>query len=144
TQGATSQHYAVTRARTAAARGVGKEYMIGINLRQRLTRRRALKLFGLAGAAAYLAACVPAAAPTNAEGEDGTLERKVISISHIGGGSVEASEESYRMKLLRTSFPEIEFENRWVSFSGYLEKIPLAIASNDLADLQFCNAYNDV
>jgi hypothetical protein len=32
----------------------------------------------------------------------------------------------------------------WLSFSGYLEKIPLAIASNDLADLQFCNAYNDV
>ena len=48
------------------------------------------------------------------------------------------------MQLLRSSFPELEIENRWVSYAGYLEKIPLAIASGDIADLQFCNAFNDV
>ncbi|HMN27759.1 MAG TPA: extracellular solute-binding protein, partial [Caldilineaceae bacterium] len=71
-------------------------------------------------------------------------EKKTVSISHIGGGSVEASEQSQRMIMLRAAFPDIEIENRWVSYAGYLEKIPLAIASGDLADLQFCNAFNDV
>jgi hypothetical protein len=83
-------------------------------------------------------------APTESTSEAISQESKVISISHIGGGSVEVSEQSQRMQLLRANFPEIDFENRWVSFSGYLEKVSLAIASNDLADLQFCNAYNDV
>jgi ABC-type glycerol-3-phosphate transport system substrate-binding protein len=117
-----------------------------MDLQRKLSRRGVLRWFGLAGAAACLSACSPVRAPTRAagDGEATSHETKVISISHIGGGSVEASEQSHRMKLLRAQFPEIEFENRWVGFSGYLEKIPLAIASNDLADLQFCNAYNDV
>ncbi len=106
-----------------------------------MTRREALKLFGLSGTAAVLAACSPAVAPSDGAA---VQEAKRISISHIGGGSQDASEESQRMQLLRASFPEIEFENRWVSYAGYLEKIPLAIASGDLADLQFCNAFNDI
>jgi putative aldouronate transport system substrate-binding protein len=100
---------------------------------------------GIGSAGVYLAACAPAVSPSATEGGQGaTQERKVISISHIGGGSVESSEESQRMQLLRANFPDIEFENRWVSYAGYLEKIPLSIASGDLADLQFCNAFNDI
>jgi putative aldouronate transport system substrate-binding protein len=117
-----------------------------MNLEQKYTRRTALKLLGFSSAAAYLAACAPATAPAPAaeEGGSASAERITISISHIGGGSLEGSEKSQRMMLLRESFPNIEFDNRWVSYAGYLEKIPLAIASGDLADLQFCNAFNDV
>jgi putative aldouronate transport system substrate-binding protein len=101
----------------------------------------------MGAAGATLAACVPAGAPGQPAAEagaPGVSEKKAISISHIGGGSVEASEQSQRMIMLRAAFPDIEIENRWVSYAGYLEKIPLAIASGDLADLQFCNAFNDV
>lgn len=111
-----------------------------------ITRREALKLIGLGSAGAVLAACAPAAVPQSSEGEAEAPpgEKKAISISHIGGGSLEGSEKSQRMQLLRESFPDIEFENRWVSYAGYLDKIPLAIASGDIADLQFCNAFNDI
>ena len=117
-----------------------------MNLQQKYTRRTALKLIGFGSAAAYLAACAPAApAPAAEGGEAGaSAEPITISISHIGGGSLEASEQSQRMQLLRESFPNINIDNQWVSYAGYLEKIPLAIASGDLADLQFCNAFNDV
>lgn len=71
-------------------------------------------------------------------------EKKVISISHITGGSVAGSEEGQRMKMLRENFPDIEFDNQWVSYAAYRDKIPLMIASGDLADLQFCNAFNDI
>ncbi|MEZ4866077.1 MAG: extracellular solute-binding protein [Caldilineaceae bacterium] len=113
---------------------------------QSVSRRQLLKLMGVGSASLYLAACVPAAAPGGEGGEAAPPagEKKTISISHIGGGNVESSEQSQRMIMLRAAFPEIEFENRWVSYAGYLEKIPLAIASGDLADLQFCNAFNDV
>ena len=117
-----------------------------MNLEQKYTRRTALKLLGFGSAAAYLAACAPAAAPGPAgEGDSGAAAAPItISISHIGGQSVDGSEKSQRMKLLRESFPNINFDNQWVSYAGYLEKIPLAIASGDLADLQFCNAFNDI
>lgn len=113
----------------------------------KLTRRQALKLFGMGAAGAALAACAPVA-PAQPAAESGGAapagEKIQISISHIGGGSLEASEKSQRMTMLRAQFPDIEFENLWVSYAAYLDKIPLAIASNDLADLQFCNAFNDV
>jgi hypothetical protein len=96
-----------------------------MNQKQTLTRRQALKLMGIGSAGVYLAACAPAVSPSATEGGQGaTQERKVISISHIGGGSVESSEESQRMQLLRANFPDIEFENRWVSYAGYLENWP--------------------
>lgn len=118
-----------------------------MNLQQKYTRRTALKMLGFGSAAAYLAACAPAAPATTTESEGGSgaaAEPITISISHIGGGSLEGSEASQRMKLLRESWPNINFDNQWVSYAGYLEKIPLAIASGDLADLQFCNAFNDI
>lgn len=118
-----------------------------MKLEQKLTRRTALKLLGFGSAAAYLAACAAPSAPSpSTSGEEGGAgaEQITISISHIGGGSLEGSEQSQRMQLLRESFPNINIENRWVSYAGYLEKIPLAIASGDLADLQFCNAFNDI
>jgi ABC-type glycerol-3-phosphate transport system substrate-binding protein len=120
-----------------------------------MTRRQALKLMGLSTVGTYLAACAapaaqPAAEPPAAQEAAGAPaappagEKKVISISHIGGGSLEASEKSQRMKLLRENFPDIEIENRWISYAAYLDKIPVQIASGDLADLQFCNAFNDI
>ena len=114
----------------------------------KFTRRQALKLMGVGTFSAYLAACAaPAGSTDMADAGDSEMpagEKKSISISHIGGGSVEASEKSQRMMLLRANFPDIEFENRWVSYAGYLDKIPVQIASGDLADLQFCNAFNDI
>jgi ABC-type glycerol-3-phosphate transport system substrate-binding protein len=111
----------------------------------RFTRRQALKLMGVSTFSAYLAACAaPADMADSGDSEMAAGEKKVISISHIGGGSVDASEKSQRMMLLRANFPDIEFENRWVSYAGYLDKIPVQIASGDLADLQFCNAFNDI
>lgn len=111
----------------------------------KFTRRQALKLMGVGTLSAYLAACAaPAGSSDMADSEMPAGEKKTISISHIGGGSVEASEKSQRMMLLRANFPDIEFENRWVSYAGYLDKIPVQIASGDLADLQFCNAFNDI
>jgi ABC-type glycerol-3-phosphate transport system substrate-binding protein len=112
----------------------------------KFSRRQALKLLGMSTVGVTLAACAPVAPgqPAAEGGAAPSAEKKSVSISHIGGGSVEASEQSQRMQLLRSSFPDIEIENRWVSYAGYLEKIPLAIASGDMADLQFCNAFNDV
>ena len=111
----------------------------------KFTRRQALKLMGVGAFSAYLAACAaPAGSSDMADSDMPAGEKKTISISHIGGGSVEASEKSQRMMLLRANFPDIEFENRWVSYAGYLDKIPVQIASGDLADLQFCNAFNDI
>ena len=125
---------------------------------KKMSRREVLKLIGLSSIGTYIAACAPVAqppapaeageAPAASEAKEmpaqPAQEKKQISISHIGGGSMDASEQSHRMKLLRENFPDIEFENQWVSYAGYLEKIPLAIASGDLADLQFCNAFNDI
>jgi ABC-type glycerol-3-phosphate transport system substrate-binding protein len=111
---------------------------------RKMNRREALRLMGMTGAAVALAACTPAVAPQAAEEAAPAGETKVISISHIGGGSQEASENSQRMQMLRAAFPDIQIENQWVSYAGYLEKIPLAIASGDLADIQFCNAFNDI
>lgn len=119
-----------------------------MSAQQSFTRRQALKLMGVGAFSAYLAACAAPAAPSDMSdssgGEMPAGEKKSISISHIGGGSVDASEKSQRMMLLRANFPEIEFENRWVSYAAYLDKIPVQIASGDLADLQFCNAFNDI
>lgn len=111
-----------------------------------LTRREMLKLAGITSAGFYLAACAPTAGPAPAQegGEAPAGEKRTVSISHIGGGSLEASEQSQRMQLLRASFPDVEIDNQWVSYAGYLEKIPLAVASGDIADLQFCNAFNDI
>lgn len=116
-----------------------------MNLQQKYSRRTALKLIAFGSTATYLAACVPAAPAPAAGGEGGAAAEPItISISHIGGGSLEGSEKSQRMILLRESFPQFNIDNQWVSYAGYLEKIPLAIASGDLADLQFCNAFNDI
>jgi len=118
-------------------------------LQQKISRRQALKLFGMGAAGAALAACAPTGAPAQPAAGGGETaapsgEKIKISISHIGCGSVEGSEKSQRMMMLRENFPDIEFENLWVSYAAYLDKIPLNIASNDLADMQFCNAFNDV
>jgi ABC-type glycerol-3-phosphate transport system substrate-binding protein len=98
----------------------------------------------------------PAAAPTSAAAPapttaaaaaapNATSGAKVkLSISHIGGGSQDGSEKSDRMKQLRASFPNLEIENRWMSYSAYVDKISLITATGDLADLQFANAFNDV
>jgi ABC-type glycerol-3-phosphate transport system substrate-binding protein len=67
-----------------------------------------------------------------------------LSISHIGGGSLNGSEKSDRMKQLRATFPNLEIENRWMSYSAYVDKISLITSTGDLADLQFANAFNDV
>src|SRR5262249_6691544 len=128
-------------------------------------RREFLKFAALGGATAILAACGPtppsAGAPTTApaakppEGapkapEQATAvpavtgKKQKISISHIGGGSQAGSDQSARMKDLRAAFPDIEIENRWVSYAAYVDKISVMAATGDLADLQFCNAFNDV
>src|SRR5207249_10532215 len=67
-----------------------------------------------------------------------------LSISHIGGGSLDGSEQSDRMKQLRANFPDLEIENRWMSYAAYVDKISLITSTGDLADLQSCNAFNDV
>jgi ABC-type glycerol-3-phosphate transport system substrate-binding protein len=82
---------------------------------------------------------VAAAAPTAASGP-----KVKLSISHIGGGSLDGSEKSDRMKQLRANFPNLEIENRWMSYSAYVDKISLITSTGDLADLQFANAFNDV
>src|SRR5215218_6857286 len=109
--------------------------------KNKITRRQALKLFGMSAVGATLAACAPAGAPGQPAAEGGNAapagEKIHVSISHIGGGSQDASEKSQRMMMLREHFADVEIENLWVSYAGYLDKIPLAIASNDLADLQF-------
>jgi ABC-type glycerol-3-phosphate transport system substrate-binding protein len=71
-------------------------------------------------------------------------KKQKISISHIGGGSQAGSDQSARMKALRDAFPEAEIENRWISYAAYVDKISVMTATGDLADLQFCNAFNDV
>jgi ABC-type glycerol-3-phosphate transport system substrate-binding protein len=71
-------------------------------------------------------------------------KRARISISHIGGGSQAGSDASVRMKELRTAFPDADIENRWISYAAYVDKISVMAATGDLADLQFCNAFNDV
>jgi ABC-type glycerol-3-phosphate transport system substrate-binding protein len=69
---------------------------------------------------------------------------KKISLQQIGGTSQEAAEKSFRWKLFHAAFPDIEIENRWIGFGAYVEKMPLMIASGDIADIQLCNAFNDV
>ncbi|HET6221695.1 MAG TPA: hypothetical protein VFE11_05985, partial [Dongiaceae bacterium] len=90
-------------------------------------------------AAAAPAPTKPAAAAPAAPGK-----KQKISISHIGGGSLEGSEKSDRMKQLRANFPDLDIENRWISYAAYVDKISVMTATGDLADLQFCNAFNDV
>src|SRR4029077_9051787 len=87
----------------------------------------------LAPAPTVRAAPKPASAP-----------RVKLSISHIGGGSQDGSEKSDRMKQLRANFPNLDIENRWMSYSAYVDKISLITSTGDLADLQFANAFNDV
>lgn len=141
-------------------------------VRKVTSRREFLKLATLGvGSAALLAACAPAApaaptpapaqpteapkaaaeptkaaeaAPTPTPAAAPSGQKLKISISHIGGGSLEGSEKSDRMKQLRAAFPDVEIENRWISYSAYVDKISLMTATGDLADLQFCNAWNDV
>ena len=48
------------------------------------------------------------------------------------------------MKQLRATFPNLDIENRWISYSAYVDKISLITSTGDLADLQFANAFNDV
>ncbi len=116
-----------------------------------LTRRSLIKGTGAAavsmGAMGALRTARPAFASQDAQQEVSNLgegENIKISISHIGGGSAEASEQSDRMKQLRAHFPHIEIENRWMSYAAYVDKISLMAATGELADLQFCNAFNDV
>src|SRR5262245_59544381 len=84
-----------------------------------LSRRQVLKRMGMSATGVALAACAPVGAPGEAAGESAAPagEKKTVSISHIGGGSVEASEQSQRMIMLRAAFPDIEIENRWVSYA---------------------------
>jgi ABC-type glycerol-3-phosphate transport system substrate-binding protein len=95
---------------------------------------------GGATAPATPAVATAGAAPTSATGG----KKVKLSISHIGGGSLDGSEQSDRMKQLRANFPDIEIENRWMSYAAYVDKISLITSTGDLADLQFCNAFNDV
>jgi hypothetical protein len=85
---------------------------------------------------------VPAAATAAVSAASGAKGK--LSISHIGGGSLDGSEKSDRMKQLRATFPNLEIENRWMSYSAYVDKISLITSTGDLADLQFANAFNDV
>lgn len=86
----------------------------------------------------------PTAAPAPKAGGASAGQKVKVSISHIGGGSLEGSEASDRMKQVRSAFPNIEIENRWMSYAAYVDKISLITATGDLADLQFANAFNDV
>jgi len=129
----------------------------------KFSRRHLLRMTGIAAVAAIAAACAPPAQPTAApkkeeptaapkkeeptkapEATKAPAGKKKISISHIGGTSQEASEKSYRMKMFRAAFPDIEIENRWIGYGAYVEKMPLMVASGDISDLQFCNAFNDI
>jgi ABC-type glycerol-3-phosphate transport system substrate-binding protein len=96
-----------------------------------------------AGGAQAPATSAPAAAGATPAAATGGQKIK-IAISHIGGGSLEGSEKSDRMKQLRANFPQYEIENRWMSYAAYVDKISLITSTGDLADLQFCNAFNDV
>jgi len=89
-------------------------------------------------------AAQPTEAPAPTQAAAATGQKIKLSISHIGGGSLEGSEKSFRMKTLRAAFPDIEIENRWMSYAAYVDKISLMTSTGDLADLQFCNAFNDV
>ena len=117
--------------------------------RRPFTRRSLLKgsgaaAFGLGTMGVLRATSTPANALQEEVSNLGEGEDIKISISHIGGGSREGSEKSDRMKQLRAHFPHIEFENRWMSYAAYVDKISLMAATGELADLQFCNAFNDV
>jgi ABC-type glycerol-3-phosphate transport system substrate-binding protein len=96
-----------------------------------------------AAAAANAPAPTTAAVATAAVNTAGGTKVK-LSISHIGGGSLDGSEKSDRMKQLRANFPNLDIENRWMSYSAYVDKISLITSTGDLADLQFANAFNDV
>jgi len=124
-----------------------------------LTRRSFLISSAVALGATALAACSPKEvekppepAPTKkvvvekpTEAPKEVKEKAKVSISHIGGTSQEASERSYKTKMFREYFAEdIEIENRWIGYGAYVEKMPLMIASGDFADIQFCNAFNDI
>ena len=82
--------------------------------------------------------------PAAAASAPTTGKKQKLSISHIGGGSQSGSDQSVRMKELRTAFPDVDIENRWISYAAYVDKISVMTATGDLADLQFCNAFNDV
>jgi ABC-type glycerol-3-phosphate transport system substrate-binding protein len=69
---------------------------------------------------------------------------KRITISNISGGSQEGSDEGWIWAEMKEALPDIEAVNQWVSYASYKEKIPLMIASGDIADLQFCHAFNDI
>jgi ABC-type glycerol-3-phosphate transport system substrate-binding protein len=90
------------------------------------------------------AAAAPTTAPAAAAAPAAAGKKQKLSISHIGGGSQAGSDASVRMKELRTAFPDVDIENRWVSYAAYVDKISVMTATGDLADLQFCNAFNDV
>jgi ABC-type glycerol-3-phosphate transport system substrate-binding protein len=128
-------------------------------LKQVLSRRHFLQIAGVTSVSAVIAACAPAAtpAPTEAPKAESKAEatkvpeatkapegKKKISISHIGGTSQDASDKSYKTKLFREAFPDIEIENRWIGYGAYVDKMPLMVASGDIADIQFCNAFNDI
>jgi ABC-type glycerol-3-phosphate transport system substrate-binding protein len=128
-----------------------------------VTRRSMLKTSAMAALAFIATACgtspsteVPTPAGSTASPTTGAKTaatsalavvggKKIkISISHIGGGSLQGSEQSDRMKQLRANFPDLEIENRWMSYAAYVDKISLITSTGDLADLQFCNAFNDM
>src|SRR5919108_1037125 len=122
---------------------------MAITVRTPTSRRRYLRLAAATAGAALgapgLAACWPLGSPSPpAEPAAGTGKRVKLSISHIGGGSQAGSDQSARMRALREAFPDVEIENRWISYAAYVDKISVMAATGDLADLQFCNAFNDV
>lgn len=120
--------------------------------KQSMTRRSFLKGSGTAALGLMVAGCGGApdssSTPTVSDQQETPISRRgeniKISISHIGGGSEAGSEQSDRIQQLRENFPDIEIENHWVSYAAYVDKISLMTATGDLADLQFCNAFNDV
>ncbi len=113
---------------------------------------------GLAGAIAQCAPAKPAQptqppakatepakpAATQPPAPTKAAEKKRITINHISGGSQAGSDKSWLLKEIRAAFPDLEIINQWVSYGSYREKIPVMIASGEVADLQFCNAFNDI
>jgi putative aldouronate transport system substrate-binding protein len=111
-------------------------------------------LAAAAGLAALgLVQCSPTEAPpeapepgeaTKAPAAPPPGEKVRITISNISGGSQEGSDEGWIWAEMAEALPDIEPVNQWVSYASYKEKIPLMIASGDIADLQFCHAFNDI
>lgn len=71
-------------------------------------------------------------------------ERRRITWSQTGGTSQETSDKSWRLKQIGEAFPEIELVNQWMSYASYKDKVPQMVAQGEIADCQFCNAFNDV